>query len=170
MTPLSPEFPASTSRSIVATTSSAVKGVPSCHVTPWRRLKVQMLLSAFGDHFSARPGAMSDASLLRAHRNSNDWLVRSYADRSTMRTGSSATLGRCAATRIVPPAVADAAAEGAPLAAAVAAADGAPPPVLAEGEAVVPLQAAMTALMEPIESPTTVARWMNWRRVMVPAM
>ena len=33
-TPLMPELPAATRRSIVATTSSDVKSVPSCHFTP----------------------------------------------------------------------------------------------------------------------------------------
>ena len=32
----------SVSRFIVATTSSAVSGFPSCHFTPWRSLKVQV--------------------------------------------------------------------------------------------------------------------------------
>ena len=75
MTPFRPELPAVTRRSIVATTSLAVNGVPSCHVTPWRRLKVQTVSASLDDHFSARPGAMSLAFGASVHRNSNDWAV-----------------------------------------------------------------------------------------------
>ena len=74
-TPLRPELPALTRRSIVATTSSAVNGVPSCHLTFWRRLNVQTEPSAFGVH--DRPGRARCrlASGVSVHRNSNDWEV-----------------------------------------------------------------------------------------------
>ena len=70
-----PELPAATRRSIVATTSADVKSVPSCHFTPCRRSNVQTVLSEFGVHFRARPGAMSLAFEASVHRNSNDWAV-----------------------------------------------------------------------------------------------
>ena len=46
-------------RSIVATTSAEVNGVPSCHFTPWRKLKVHTLPSALGFHVSASIGLTS---------------------------------------------------------------------------------------------------------------
>ena len=49
-TPLRPELPAATRRSIVATTSSEVNAAPSCHLTPWRSLNVQTLPSSLGAH------------------------------------------------------------------------------------------------------------------------
>ena len=75
MTPLRPALPAATRRSIVATTSAELNGVPSCHVTFWRRSKTHTLPSALGVHLRARPGAMSLPFLSRVHRNSNDWAV-----------------------------------------------------------------------------------------------
>src|SRR5438093_5917206 len=87
MTPLRPALPAAISRSIVATTSAAVNGVPSCQVTPFRRLNVQTVLSAFGVHFSARPGAMSVAFAFRVHRNSKDWAATPYDARSCIPIG-----------------------------------------------------------------------------------
>ena len=72
-TPFRPELPAVTRRSIVATTSSAVNAVPSCHFTPWRSLNVQTVPSALGVHSRASPGPMDDEVLVVAvHRNSND--------------------------------------------------------------------------------------------------
>src|SRR4051795_7594890 len=102
MTPLIAAVPAATIRSIVATTSSAVKSVPSCHFTPLRRLKTQTELSAFGVHFSARPGAMFVASGARVHRNSKLWAVMPYEARSCIAIVSSLT-GRWQATLIEPP-------------------------------------------------------------------
>ena len=75
ITPLRPELPALTSRSIVATTSAEVNGVPSCHVTFWRSLKVHTLRVLSGAHDNARPGAMSVALGARVHRNSKDCAV-----------------------------------------------------------------------------------------------
>ncbi len=72
MTPFSPAFPAAASRSIVATTSSAVNGDPSCHVASVRSLNVHTLLSALGSHDTARPGPMSLVVGSSAARNSND--------------------------------------------------------------------------------------------------
>ena len=46
----------SVSRSNVATTSSTVNGVPSCHWTPWRMVKSQVDASAPGAHFVASRG------------------------------------------------------------------------------------------------------------------
>ena len=75
-TPFRPELPAATSRSIVATTSSAVNGEPSfCHVTPVRSLNVQTVPSAFGVHDRASPGAMSLPFGSSVHRNSKHWAV-----------------------------------------------------------------------------------------------
>ncbi len=56
MTPLRPELPAATRRSMVAATSADVKSDPSCHLTPWRRLNVHTLPSSLGLQLSARPG------------------------------------------------------------------------------------------------------------------
>ena len=72
MTPERPELAASTSRSMVAATSADVKSVPSCHLTPWRRLNVHMSPVSLGSQDSARPGAMSPSGPSVA-RNSNDW-------------------------------------------------------------------------------------------------
>src|SRR5215213_2651554 len=104
-TPLSPELPAFTRRSIVATTSADVKSLPSCHLTPLRRLKVQTLPVASGVHFSASPGTMLTSEPLGSavHRNSNDAAVTPYEPRSCIPIGSSGPEGRCAATRMEPP-------------------------------------------------------------------
>jgi len=76
-TPFSPELPAFTRRSIVATTSAEVKSDPSCHFTPWRRSNVQVLPVASGVHLVARPGTMLTSEPLGSavHRNSNDAAV-----------------------------------------------------------------------------------------------
>src|SRR5215510_11396837 len=47
------------SRSMVHLTSAALNGLPSCHLTPLRRLKVNVLPSSLHVHFSARSGTMS---------------------------------------------------------------------------------------------------------------
>src|SRR5262245_29464008 len=39
-------------------TSALVKGLPSCHLTPWRSLKVSRVLSAFHDQLSANSGTI----------------------------------------------------------------------------------------------------------------
>ena len=44
---------------MVHSTSAALNGLPSCHVTPWRRVKVSVLPSSLKAHFSARSGTMS---------------------------------------------------------------------------------------------------------------
>src|SRR5690349_9024583 len=46
-------------RSIVHFTSAALNGLPSCHFTPLRTVKVSVLPSSLQDHFSARSGTMS---------------------------------------------------------------------------------------------------------------
>src|SRR5215471_8039838 len=46
------------SRSQVHLTSFAVNGLPSCHVTPWRNLKVSSLPSSLHDHEVARSGTI----------------------------------------------------------------------------------------------------------------
>ncbi len=46
----------STTRSMLATTSSASKGLPSLNVTPWRSLNVHTEASALPDQLSARLG------------------------------------------------------------------------------------------------------------------
>src|SRR5215831_6015961 len=46
------------SRSQVHLTSLAVKGLPSCHLTPWRRRKVSAVLSSSHDHSVARSGTI----------------------------------------------------------------------------------------------------------------
>jgi len=76
MTPFKPELPAATSRFIVATTSSALKSPPSCHLTPDLSLNVQTVLSPLGVHDSARPGAMSPVAGSMWTRNSNDCATR----------------------------------------------------------------------------------------------
>src|SRR6476469_3072072 len=146
MTPFRPALPAATRRPIVATTSSAVKSLPSCHLTFLRRLNVQTLLSPLGVHFSASPGPMSFVWGSSAARNSNDWATSPYAARSCMLIGSNFT-GRWTATLIVPPVFAapDAAA---PLAPALPA--GAPDPG-ADDDFVPVSQAAMTALIDAID-------------------
>src|SRR3954469_4585934 len=131
MTPLIAAVPAATIRSIVATTSSALKSFPSCHLTPLRRLNTHSELSAFGVHFSASPGAMFVASGARVHRNSKLWAVMPYEARSCIAIVSSLT-GFWQATLIEPP-VLTAAAE--PLAAAAL------PPV--DGAAELPPAAAL---------------------------
>src|SRR3954471_13051124 len=119
-TPLRPELPAATRRSIVATTSSAVNGDPSCHLTFWRRSNVHSVPSVLGVHFSASPGPMSTRLFgVSAHRNSKDWEVMPYPPRSCIATGSILT-GFCAATRIVPPVTAGALAAALPPALAAA--------------------------------------------------
>src|SRR5215471_9944061 len=46
-------------RSMVHFTSAALNGLPSCHLMPWRRVKVRVLPSSLHVHFSARSGTMS---------------------------------------------------------------------------------------------------------------
>ena len=53
------------SRSIVHFTSAAVKGLPSCHVTPLRSAKLSFLPSSLHVHFSARSGTMSSRLFCR---------------------------------------------------------------------------------------------------------
>ena len=50
--------PCPISASQVHFTSAAVNGLPSCHFTPWRSLKVSLVLSAFHDQLSARSGTI----------------------------------------------------------------------------------------------------------------
>jgi hypothetical protein len=78
--------------------------------------------------------------------------------------------GRWTAARMMPPVIGDAAAADPPAlgAAALPAVVGAAP--LAAGEAALPLHAAMTALIEPNDKPTMLARQMNSRRLRRPAM
>src|SRR5437868_598357 len=45
-------------RSQVHLTSLAVNGLPSCHLTPWRSLKVSPVLSSSHDHSLARSGTI----------------------------------------------------------------------------------------------------------------
>jgi hypothetical protein len=47
---------APSSNSQVHLTSAAVKGLPSCHLTPWRSLNVSSVPSSFHDHSVARSG------------------------------------------------------------------------------------------------------------------
>src|ERR1700732_613665 len=44
------------SMSQVHLTSAAVNGLPSCHLTPWRSLKVSAVLASSHDHSVARSG------------------------------------------------------------------------------------------------------------------
>ena len=46
------------SASQVHFTSALVNGLPSCHFTPWRSLKVSLVLSSFHAQLSARSGTM----------------------------------------------------------------------------------------------------------------
>src|SRR6185437_11602274 len=50
--------PRPASASQVHFTSAEVKGLPSCHLTPWRSLKVSFVLSAFQAQLSARSGTI----------------------------------------------------------------------------------------------------------------
>ncbi|CAB4691638.1 unannotated protein [freshwater metagenome] len=59
----------SAKRSIVATTSAEVKSLPSCHLTPLRRLKVQTLPSSFGFHDSANIGDKSAPKVFTRYSN-----------------------------------------------------------------------------------------------------
>src|SRR6185312_9580016 len=73
-------------------TSSAVIGVPSWNLTPWRILNVHSLPSAFGFQLSARRGW--SWSLLSDHaRNSAVWDMTPRPPSSPTRTGSISVLG-----------------------------------------------------------------------------
>src|SRR5215471_2042879 len=48
----------SITRSMVHLTSAAVKGLPSCHLTPWRNGKVSSVPSSFHDQLVARSGTI----------------------------------------------------------------------------------------------------------------
>ena len=51
--------PLPSTRSNVHLTSAAVKGFPSCHLTPWRNLKLSRVKSGFHDQLSASSGWMN---------------------------------------------------------------------------------------------------------------
>src|SRR5438309_3341645 len=51
------------SKSQVHTTSFAVNGLPSCHLTPWRSRKVRWVLSSSHDHSLARSGTIESRPL-----------------------------------------------------------------------------------------------------------
>src|SRR3546814_19050998 len=53
-------------RSQVHFTSAAVKGSPSCHLTPSRSLKVSFVRSSFHDQLSARSGRIVSRLLRRS--------------------------------------------------------------------------------------------------------
>src|SRR3954452_2287795 len=163
MTPLIAAVPAVPIRSIVATTSSAVKSEPSCHFTPLRRLKTQTELSAFGVHFSASPGAMFVASGASVHRNSKLWAVMPYEARSCIAIVSSVT-GFWHATLIEPPVLTAVVVE--PPGAGLPAAPEAPGAVALA--AVGPPHAALSAVMDVIVRPSNVPRRTNSRRVIFP--
>src|ERR1700724_2724355 len=55
---LSFSVPLPCSSSQVHLTSLAVNGLPSCHLTPWRNLKVSTVPSSFHDHSLARSGTI----------------------------------------------------------------------------------------------------------------
>src|SRR4051812_26062081 len=98
------------------------------------------------------------------HRNSKEAAVTPYEPRACIPIGARGPEGRCAATRMGPPCFPPvlAPAEAAALPPALAPALAAPP--LAAGDAGVPLHAAMTMPIAPVERPRMVARWMNSRR------
>jgi hypothetical protein len=52
------------SRFQVHCTSLAVNGLPSCHLTPWRSLKVSLVLLASQAQLSARSGTMVSTELV----------------------------------------------------------------------------------------------------------
>src|SRR3954452_5183035 len=147
-------------RSIVATTSADVNGVPSCHFTPWRRLNVHTLPSAFGAHFSASIGRTSPASA--STRYSKHVVTGQYVPRSAMATGSRGPAGVWATIRKVPPCLMLAAAAVPPGAvvppAAVVPADAVVPPVVAfepllESLPHAEMIAAITGRLRPIIEP-----------------
>ena len=172
MTPFSPEFPAVTRRSIVATTSSAVNGVPSCQVTPWRSLKVQTLFVLSGVHDRARPGrdvrgvgAQGAQELERLggdpvarqvdHRDRIEGALgalRGDPDRAAHDPARGGGGGRCARRGRPGSRGRGSTRRGS----------------CGSGSRRALLQAAMTMLTDAIERPTTVARLMNSRRPIRP--
>ena len=135
---------------IVDTTSSAPNGLPSWNVTPWRRLNVHTVPSAFGDHFSASTGR-SERSLLTQTRYSATCCAMAIEPVSYMVVGSTATIGDAMVILSVPPALGTAEALADALVSVV------PPP-----------QAASSRPMAVADNPTTVARTRSCRRVMRP--
>ena len=168
MTPLRPALPAATRRSIVATTSAELNGEPSAdQVTPWRRSKIQTLPSALGVHLSGEARRDVAAVLVEGaqelERLGGDAVAAEVLharpgrrlDRALERDPDRAAGDRRRRRRrcwhpssgpsLLPP-----------------------PPVLAAGLLGLPPQAAMTALIDAIERPTTRPRPMNSRRLSLP--
>ena len=95
-------FFGSARRSIVATTSSALKVSPVWYLTPLRSLKVQTELSSLCDQLSARHGFRVRSGCV-THRNSPVWISMVRPPWSAIVTGLMAPAGVTVATRIVAP-------------------------------------------------------------------
>src|SRR3954467_14999968 len=143
-------------------TSSAVMGVPSWNLTPWRILNVQTLPSALGFQLSASRGC--SCSLLSDHeRNSPLWDMRPRPPSSATLIGSISVVGPGdMPTFSVPPGLT--ATSLPPAFTAVSA----PPPLLL---LLLPVpHAAATKLTSGIDMPITLPRRMNSRRLTRPAL
>src|SRR3954451_22306307 len=87
---------------IVATTSSAVSGRPSCHLTPWRILNSHSFALPTWRQDVARRGC-SDVSAMRLHSVSPaSWAVK-MPPWSKRKTGSTSAVGTAQPRRNVPP-------------------------------------------------------------------
>ena len=95
-----PEF-LSARRLKVATTSSAPKGLPSWNLTPWRSLKVHVLMSSDGVHEVASSGCGTPSALTRARKFRNGKTVM-MPPLDVSLWGLISTAGE-PVTRIVPP-------------------------------------------------------------------
>ena len=100
-------FLGSASRLMLATTSSALIGVPSWNFTPWRILNVHTDASALGSQLSASRGtALSLAS--DQTRYSPGWHSTAAPPSSATVIGSIADAGALMPTLTVPPGLTDA--------------------------------------------------------------
>ena len=139
-------------RSIVATTSSAVRSWPSWNLTPWRILNVQTEPSALGFQLSARRGRSLSLSSDQV-RYSPDWPSTARAPSLLTITGSSAPAGARMPVRIVPPGSGGSVWGGS---------------TFATSSRSTPQAEARKPASET-DMPTTVARATNSRRLIVPA-
>src|ERR1043165_2800803 len=78
------------SRLKVHSTSLAVNSQPSCHLTPWRSLKVSSVLSSFQLHDSARSGTI-DFSLFCATLGSNTTRLLKIGMKGTIAAGENSS-------------------------------------------------------------------------------
>jgi hypothetical protein len=138
---------------IVATTSSTVSGLPSCHFTPWRIVNSHSLALPVCFQAVARRG-WRDVSAMRLHSVSPaSWAVK-MPPWSKRNTGSTSAVGTAQPRRNVPPRFTGPAAAEAPVLV-----------LFAE----LPPQAASSVPIDDADRPATVARTISWRRVSRPA-